>query len=409
VIGAPTAQALDLAACRQIALAQQPSLAAARASLSAAVARAQALDHLHIPGFLARDLPTRRKQAKLGITISQAQLTQAEGDTLHGVTFTYLAALYAAEQLQVADDALTNLKDLQANVKDFLKNASRTDIVPRHLDQIEAYILAAQGRREEAVQGVERALSGLREAMGVGPDYPLVLAGQRLPSVNPAVDKEAIVSCALARRAELVQATAAAQVTNYEICAQQALILLPTTRTFASGADLHAQPLPQGEHDEHYKPGAVGLEMPVSLTGSRSDRVGQAQAYNARAAAVVDKTRNLLVLEAEQAYLRWLEASRKVPKYKEATVAADRAFQDLRKNFRPDTTKVSVEVLLSAGILASQLRVQANLAYYQQLQGLAALERVTAGGFCAGLEQAGPPSAENQNSPKKENGIEKPR
>src|SRR5262245_32075157 len=67
----------DLAACRRIALANNPSVAAARASLSAAVVRSQSLDRLHVPTFLARDLPIRRKQSQLGITIQQGMLTQA--------------------------------------------------------------------------------------------------------------------------------------------------------------------------------------------------------------------------------------------------------------------------------------------------------------------------------------------
>ena len=45
--------------------------------------------------------------------------------------------------------------------------------------------------------------------------------------------------------------------------------------------------------------GAVGVEMPATLNGSRCDRVDQAQAYNARAEAVVDKTRGLILLDAE--------------------------------------------------------------------------------------------------------------
>src|SRR5262245_44805652 len=68
---AAPAPPLTLEACRQIALHQQPAIAAARASLAAAVARSQALDNLHVPRCLARDLPIRRRQACLGVTIAQ--------------------------------------------------------------------------------------------------------------------------------------------------------------------------------------------------------------------------------------------------------------------------------------------------------------------------------------------------
>jgi hypothetical protein len=55
---------------------------------------------------------------------------------------------------------------------------------------------------------------------------------------------------------------------------------------------------------------------------------------------------------------------------------------------------VSIDELLNAGILMSQLRVQANQTQYQLLLALAQLERVTGGAFCAGLEVQTPPPQE---------------
>jgi outer membrane protein TolC len=382
-------QVLDLVSCRQIALTNQPSVAAARASLAAAVARAQALDRLHIPTFVARDLPTRRKQAQLGITIQQGLVSQAEGDAVYGVTFSYLTALYAGEQLEVADNALLDLKKLQDLAKDIVSTGSRPDVTQQHVDLIGAYILAAQGKREEAVQGVQRALSALREAMGVGPDYTLVLAARRMPRVEVPVDKEQILAAALTRRGEIVQAVTAAQVVDYEICAQQVL-LLPNARTFASGSDIHANILPAGEYGETYKPGALGIEMPTILPGCRQDRVEQARSYSARSAAVADKTRGLITLEAEQAYYRWLEAAQKAPRMHQAADEASKVFRSLRERFDPRIQRIRLDELINAGVVANQLRLQENQANYQLLLALAALERVTAGGFCAGLEVVPP-------------------
>jgi outer membrane protein TolC len=381
------APVLDLRACRQIALERQPAIAAANASLAAAVARSQALDHLHVPALIARDLPTRRKQAALGVTIGQAGVLQAEWDTLHGVTYTYLAALYARQQQEVAEKAYDDLKTLQDLAKEIVKTGSRPDVTNRHVDQIGVYLLVAQGRREEAVEGAQRALVALREAMGVGCDFPFSVAGSELPAVHPAVDREQVVAAALARRGELVQASNAAQVTCFEIDAQKAL-LMPNARTFASGSDIHAGVVPQGSHDSTYKPGAVGLEMPPMLPGGRNGRIDQARAYHARAEAVVDKTRNLVALEAEETYLRWLEASRKTPKLKEAADAADKLAKGLRERFDPRVVRITLDEVLNAGVLATQMRLQANEAYFQELISLASLERDTAGGFCAGFEEA---------------------
>src|SRR5260370_18523277 len=100
----------------------------------------------------------------------------------------------------------------------------RKDVSQRNVDQIDVSLLVTRGRREEAVEGVERALSALREAMGVGCDFPIQLADTRLPRVNPAVDKDQMVALALARRGELVQAFAASEVTSLQITPRKPIL-----------------------------------------------------------------------------------------------------------------------------------------------------------------------------------------
>src|SRR5262245_60343250 len=61
---APAAtQTLTLHECLELASSKQPNLAARRASLSAAIDSQRALECMHIPTCLARDLPCRRQQA----------------------------------------------------------------------------------------------------------------------------------------------------------------------------------------------------------------------------------------------------------------------------------------------------------------------------------------------------------
>src|SRR5207248_3474717 len=99
---------IDLPTCRRIAMERQPSLAAARATLAAAQVRSQALENMHLAGVIRHDIPIRRKQATLGVEIAQAQLTQAEFETIYAVTRTYVGVLYAQAQLRVADRVLSN-------------------------------------------------------------------------------------------------------------------------------------------------------------------------------------------------------------------------------------------------------------------------------------------------------------
>jgi outer membrane protein TolC len=378
-----TSPVYDLHQCRETALRQQPAIAAANASLSAAIEKQQALDKLRFASIVQRDLPARRKQAASGVEAGQAALMLAESDAIYGVTFSYLSALYANEQREVADEAIARLKDLLEVVEKAVASGdARKEFGQPQIDYIKTNLLVARARREEAVEGLARASSALREAMGVAADCPIALAQTRLVDLTVSPEKEQIVELALARRGEMGQAAAAYQATCFEIEAQKSTFFF-SGKTFAIGSDIHVYPVPQAEHNDHYRPGAVGIEMPALLAGTRGDRVHQAEAYHERAGAVVEKTHNLIVLDAEQAYLKWLEASRKLPNLREASATADKVADAYRKNFSPLANgKGTVEEVISAGLLATNAKLQLNQARYQTLLGLAGLERATAGGFC---------------------------
>lgn len=382
--------ALSLAACRQIALDHQPAVVAARASLAAASARAQAVDNLHVPRCLAPDLPVRRKQAGLGVSIASAGVVRAEADTIYTVTYSYLAYQYAGEQLRVAEAALTNLGDLQDNFERGLK-AGNTNVSEEDRPRITAYKALARSRKKEAEIGRQRALAALREALGLGPDAPLVLADLQLPRINVPVDREQVLALALTRRPEIVQAATLAQVTDYEVCAQEARRRGHSARTFASGSDIHANVIPPGAiglGEEVYRHTPVPPEMPGMFAGNRCDRVEQARAYSWRAAAVAEKTRNLIALEVEEAYLDWKVGTEQLPSLEEASRDARKRFDDLKTKFDKGLRAATVGEWMSAGVLASDLRVQINQVRFRLLVSLAQLERATAGAFCAGLDAA---------------------
>jgi outer membrane protein TolC len=140
--------------------------------------------------------------------------------------------------------------------------------------------------------------------------------------------------------------------------------------------------------------------MPTMLSGSRADRVEQAHAYSTRAEAVVAKTRNLIALEAEQAYFRWLEASSKLPHLEKAADEARVVFEEARRRFA-GLGRITVEEWLRAGTQATELRLEANQARYRQLLALASLERVTGGAFHARFE--GSPTSTPQTSAQEAN------
>jgi hypothetical protein len=386
-----TSSALTVQACRQIALEQQPSLAATQASLKAAIDRASALENLHVPTLLARDLPIRRKQSALGVTIARGGLTQAESETLYGVTYSYLAALYAAQQIRMADKQIRErLVGLMALVTDETTRKARRDVIlEQHENLVKSFLQTLDGRIQEGRQGKNRALAALREAMGVGSDFLFALPERDLPCprVDPRLDE--LVALALARRGELVQANTLVEVTCLEIDAQ-ATSCKPTMRTFASGSDIHAKPIPSGDVGGlEYRPAIVGPEMPPSLTGSRAARIEQARDYHQRALAVAAKAGNLIVLEVEDLYRRWLDKSRKAAHLEVAYHESLTFSEKMKESFnRRMPGYPNVDEVINAGLVTTRLQLEWKEAHYQSLLALAALERATAGGFGVDFDSA---------------------
>src|SRR5206468_503494 len=103
---------------------------------------------------------------------------------------------------------------------------ARRDIGKNQVDLIKSYLHTAEGRREEAVQGLLRASAALREAMGVAGDCPIVIRDSRLFDLNVAADRDQIVALAVSRRGEMAQASAAYQATCFEIEAQRSSFFL---------------------------------------------------------------------------------------------------------------------------------------------------------------------------------------
>lgn len=378
---------LSLAECLDRALKQHPRIAATRASLAAAEDASRALETLNIPVLLDRELPIRRKQAALGIAAAAAAVDRAEHEAVYAVTRTYFTVLYARQQERVARGVVDRLaatrdlaqKQVDAGSKEVTANDVRRTLVYLHL---------AETKRIQAEEGVQRALAALKEAIGLEPHAVLDVPAGSLPDKEIRLTKEDVIDWALTRRGELIEAGIFAEVACLEVEAQGTSKRL-RMQTFAAGSDIHSHQVPQGVHNSEYRPAAVPPEMPTLLAGSRSERVQRAQSLSNRAQAIVEVARSLVTLEAEEAFLKWQEASRQVPKAREAATTGEQLAADLDKDFGGGA-KVKTEDVVNAHVLASQARSQYNEFLYNQVLALAELERVTAGGFCAGLTP-GPP------------------
>jgi outer membrane protein TolC len=368
-----------LAELVNLGLERQPALAAARASLAAAESGERGINGMRFAGLFAKDIPIRKQQACLGVTIAAAGLDLAEWETRYAVVRNYYSVIYAREQLKVVHRIRDKLDEALTQARKLIKSGSPDiKVTTLDVDILALNLKLLKSKEVEAEIGIRKAIAALREAVGVGPEFPLDVAAGTLPALVKDLNKEALIAMALANRGEVTQAEAAYQVTTLEIDAQ-AKLRGPTGRTFASSSDVHAKPIPQGVSNGEYRPGAIGLEMPASLAGHKGDRIERARDLNDRAAAVVDKTHNLVALEVEATYLKWLEAAQKIQGLEDAPKIASEITDKIKKQF--DKGEVTGEAILRAQGMEEQIAASYNEGLYLQALALAALERVTAGGY----------------------------
>ncbi|MFO0809636.1 MAG: hypothetical protein U0746_13510 [Gemmataceae bacterium] len=378
-----------LAECLRIAYERQPAIAAARASLAAREAAHAGIVNLKPPlqMLTAPDLPIRRIQACRGVSAAQADLWQAEYDAAYAVIRMYYTAVYAQQQFGLADRVYRTIDDARQAVDGVIKSGARNDKIDQDvLRRITVYTYLAENKRTEAAVGFDRALGGLREAMGSGLDCGCFRpADLELPGLSIVPCREQVIDLALQRRGELIQAIVAADVTRLEVNAQGKFCFKSLVRTFASSSDIHAKALPTAHRNGDYKPGAVGIEFPANLAGHKSYRMAQASAYADRTASVVDKTRGLVTLEAEDAVQVWREATDKVRASREAANAGDALALSSKENAKAAMASIKPDDAVKDYVLAGQARAALNEAIFEQILALANLERITAGGFCAGF------------------------
>ena len=257
-----------------------------RAASAASTASASA-------ALLSPDLPIRKEQACLGITIAAAGLQQAEWETRYAVARTYWSVLYARAQLKVVDGVIEKLSSSTDKAKGFVeggRSEHQGDADRRR--QPRAQHPVRQG------EAVPRWRPASRRRLRGSPrgDRPVPQRCAHRPrrtacrAWSRASTRRCLVQWALTKRGEMAQAAAAAQVAELEISAQQRLIFRPVTNTFAAGADLHAKQIPQGDANGEFVPGAIGLEMPTTFVGHHPERTERAADFATRAQAVVEKT-----------------------------------------------------------------------------------------------------------------------
>src|SRR5262249_42343563 len=161
---------------------------------------------------------------------------------------------------------------------------------------------------------------------------------------------------------EVGMTQSAVSITRLEIQAQAAA--RRTKRpTSAAGGDVHAKPIPTGTFGDDYKPGALGLDFPTMFVGPREARMQRASDVSQRADAAAEKARNLVALEAEDAFFKWEEATAKIAKFTKAAEDADKLAKRAQSALESGVIQ-SYRDVLEVLVLGAQIQANLNEALY---------------------------------------------
>lgn len=372
---------MSLAECLAIGQNQQPTVRAAIASLKGAESGLGALSNVGIAAkALSPDLEIRKKQGERGLVVASADVEKALQENKYDIIRLYYSFVYARQQDQICDTIIIQLEQ-------FYQVAESLSTLPtppggKKITRFELYsmqeaINEVKKLRITARIGQSQALAALKEAMGVCQDHDFIPRDTELPLMGGSVTQEQVVNFAQCRRPEMAMAAAGVDAFRLEICAQAAVKYRLKVPTLAFGSDLHSRLVPLPHRNGEYRPGALAPEMPVTLVGKKDDRVARATDISARQDALFDKTRDLVTLEAVNAYLHWQACTERLKymkgRYEESINIAKEAREAASNKNDP-------ELAIRYQALSGKSQAEFVEAVFEHLKALATLERVTSGG-----------------------------
>jgi outer membrane protein TolC len=369
---------LSLQDCIAIAMEKQPNIRAAYASLRATEIGTRSLTKLGpLAKILSPDLPYRKMQAERGGTIGQADVLKVQQEAVYDVTRLYYTFIYARQQENTATEIIEQMEVFYDIAKELVEQGAQPNLNQFSLFRMEDAIAEVKSPRVTARTGQRKALAALKEAMGVEQSFSFVPRDLEMPLMGGEVTEEQVVSFALSRRPEMVLASAGVDAFRLEVCAQNAIPRRQKVPTLAFASDLHSRSVPSAHRNGEYRPGALSPEMPPNLVGSREDRVARAREYSNRQESVLEKTRNLVELEATNSYLDWLASVERL-KIAKARFESSLKMIDLSRKSAPNIRDYG-QLIINEGLAA---KAQADFleAVYENIKALATLDRVTAGG-----------------------------
>lgn len=374
----------NIGECIKIGMEKQPKLAALRASVGSATASQTGLERANLIIRLTMDYKFRKQQAANGVLAAQADYEQSIHDITYAIAWTYYSVVYAREQVKVAKEAVEFVDFYREQVQKIVegKEGGNKEINQITLNRLIARLADGKRLLIKARAGQERAMAALREAMGVDHEYAFEVADPILPDFAKLdIEKKEVISNALNRRGEVIMAALASEVTQLEAYAQWSIKFRFRVETFAAGGDIHSRPIPSGNNEGEYRPAAVGPEMPTLMVGDKHARSAKSWELVARSQAVLEKTRNLVTLEAANAWIEYFFAGQSMAESKIQSDAGKKNLELLKKVAGDQVSSAAtLQQLLEAQEEAAKGQATYNEAVYQRISALANIERITGGG-----------------------------
>jgi hypothetical protein len=380
--GPPPAPLSYLEAIR-LAQEQRPKTRAARLMVTQREAQLAEVTRLtRTLGTVRRDLPARREQAAVAVEISRADLEGQENDVRYAAARMYVAVLYTRSVRRLAKKAGGWVEQYRAALAAVKVPLPALD--PFLAEAAGLPTLQAENRLIEAEKGEALALAALRQAVGLGPEAPLVVPDHSLPRPTPPIPEAAdVLRQVRASNPQLRRVTALERIHQWEVEAQGRLHLALVADTFAASGDVHAAAIPPEGGDE-YRPAPIVPEMPPRLSGSKAARVESAQLYAAKASEITRGVERLLELRVSAVWETVREKRRKL----EALEKRHAGQMEKIEAALAKPPEKGREALLQQGILAIAAAADLEAARFEYLVALLDLERLTLGAFCPGIAEA---------------------
>lgn len=317
------------------------------------------------PLYTGGKLRYRNEQAKLGIEAAEQDVAMTKDEIVFQVTRAYYGVLLARELERVAEEARGQFQATENLAQSLLKTGNEY-ITTADLRRATAGRLLAENQKLQTRRAAEQALAGLRAAMGLRQVMPLEVADARLVYAAAALDRDALLALALARRPEMAKAQLAVQAAELERKVAKAQFH-PDVGAFARMTTIQQnRDYPNPTVPTQF---AAGIEasLPLVAGGRRVAERHKADALIEAASAARDVVRNQIELEVVQAYLEWEEMAERLPLAKRVVDNLEAAMKALRDELalgledkdypRHFDNRLSTRLLLS----------QAEAAYYQQV------------------------------------------